>query len=793
MILTALALAGIVSAKLDYPIAAVPFTSVRIQAGFWAERQLTNATKTLAHLLDQNEKTGRNENFKAAVGVPGAIYDGYFFNDSDVYKSIEAIGFSLSIRKDPALERRTDAVIDLIAAAQEPSGYLHTSTQALKRGQKTPGPSEPWHEDGGEHETYNMGHLYEGAVAYYQATGKRKLLDVALRSADLICKTFGPGGTAKHPSGHEEIEIGLVKLYRLTGTQRYLDTAKLFLERRGHKEGRKFLFGDYSQDHKPVREQTEAVGHAVRAAYLYAGIADVGALTADKGYLAALDNLWNSAVGKKSYITGAIGATGAGEAFGAEYELPNLTAYAETCSSIAFMMWNHRMFLLHGDAKYMDMFEQTLYNAFLSGYAQDGCHFFYPNPLQSRGATRPEWFGCACCPPNVARFLASLGGYAYAMKAEKTPTLYATMFMEGRATMKVAGENVTISSKTSYPWDGKMVWTFQSSKPVKFDFAIRRPGWSRGEAHPMNLYTFAGADINALSLDAGNKKVDESNAGFIRLSGTWKSGDKVVLNLNMRPIMVQSDANVAANHDRIAVQRGPVIYCAEFADQPDKKVLNLVANPSAEISLKKRTGIYGQVPVLEMTMRRAVRDAKGNPEVSREKVKATLSPYFMWANRGPGEMTVWLPTAASSAWPDPAPTLAYRAKVTSSFNGGTLPALKDQLLPKNSIDHGVPYFHVWPHKGTTEWVEFAWDSPQTISSADVYWFQDEGIGECRTPEAWNVLHWNGENWVKVNGTFGVEKDKVNRAVFSPVSTTKLRIEVIQQRNWASGIHEVVLR
>lgn len=780
------------SAKADYPISPVPFTQVRLEGGLLGDRQKINRSATLRHLLKQNEATGRNENFKAAAGVPGAKYEGYFFNDSDVYKSLEAIGYSLAQYKDPELEREADAVIDLIGKAQEPDGWLFTSTTCANRGIKSAGPSKKWDEDGGEHQTYCAGHLYEAAVAYFKGTGKRKLLDIALKNANLLCAAFGPNGTAKHTSGHEEVEIGLVKLYRLTGNRTYLDTAKRFLERRGRIAGRKFLFGDYSQDHKPVREQTEAVGHAVRAAYLYMGMADVAALTDDAGYRKALDNLWDSAVGKKSYITGAIGATGAGEAFGAEYEMPNLTAYAETCSSIAFMMWNHRMFLLHGDAKYMDMFEQTLFNAFMSGYAEDGCHFFYPNPLQSRGAQRPEWFGCACCPPNVSRFIASLGGYAYAVKGN---AVYANLFLYGTGTVKVGGQDVTLACKTNYPWDGKVTYTVKAAKPVKFDFLVRRPAWAEGKAHPMNLYTFDRTISNYRRSNSvtGVKKTAEV-PGYTRISGTWRNGDTVTVSYTMQPEIVKAHPNVKADRDRIAVQRGPVVYCAEFADQPDQRVLSLIADPKAPLTLGKRTGVYGTVPVITTTMRRAVRDRNGTPIVGGETVKATLTPYFTWANRGRGEMTVWLPTAASAAWPDPAPTLAYRAKVTTSFNGGAQ-GMVDQLLPNSSIDHGVPFFHYWPHKGTTEWADFEWTTPQTVKGMDVYWFQDEGIGECRTPESWRVLAWIDGAWVPVQGAgvYGTAKDKFNSVSFEPVTTTKIRLEVTQKKDWASGMHEVVIR
>jgi DUF1680 family protein len=403
----------------DYPIKDVPLTAVRFTDGFWAERQKTDVAVTIRHEMRQSESTGRIKNFETAAAVRrgetgGKFATTYAFDDSDVYKVIEAAAYVLMLQPDPDLDKALDDWIAKIADAQEPDGYLYTArTISPDNPPRMSGP-ERWVNLQDSHELYNVGHLYEAAVAHFQATGKRNLLDVALKSAELILKTFGPGEKQlKLVPGHEEIEIGLVKLYRTTGKKKYLDLAKFFIDERGNAAGHK-LYGTYAQDHKPILEQDEAVGHAVRAAYLYSGVTDIAALTGDPRYMAAMNKIWEDVVSKKLYLTGGIGSAGGIEGFGPAYDLGNETGYAETCATIAYALWNYRMFRYYGDAKYMDLFERAAMNAFLSGAGMSGDLFFYPNPLASRGDNeRTPWFTCSCCPPNVARFIAAMGGFAY--------------------------------------------------------------------------------------------------------------------------------------------------------------------------------------------------------------------------------------------------------------------------------------------------------------------------------------------------------------------------------------------
>jgi len=431
----------------DYPIQPITFEKVAVTKGFWAERLETNRRSTLPACLKKCEETGCIHNFEVAGGLKDGGFQGIFFNDSDVFKIVEGAAYTLTMKPDPELAAYVDDLIAKFAAAQEDDGYLYTARTIGDPKYNYPGQEGRWSHCRDGHELYNVGHMYEGAVAHYQATGKRNFLDVAIKSADLVCEIFGEGeGQRIDVPGHEEIEIGLVKLYRVTGDKKYLDQANFFLEMRGRKDKRKELYGDNRQDQQPVKDQKEAVGHAVRAGYMYAGMADVAALTGDREMIDAADGIWENITSKKLYITGGVGGSRDGEAYAGNYELPNRTAYNETCAAIANVLFNHRMFLLHGDAKYMDVVERTIYNGFLSGVSLQGDTYFYPNPLSSDGRTkfnhdagaeRSPWFGCSCCPSNIVRFVPSIPGYMYATKDD---SLYVNLFATGIAEVEVGGQ-----------------------------------------------------------------------------------------------------------------------------------------------------------------------------------------------------------------------------------------------------------------------------------------------------------------------------------------------------------------
>jgi DUF1680 family protein len=605
---------------------AVGFTDVVIADEFWAPRIETNRKVTVPYDFQKCEETGRIDNFAKAGGLMEGKFEGIYFNDSDLYKVIEGAAYSLKSHPDPELERYVDGVIDKIASAQWEDGYLYTFYSLPKRQ-----PEKRWTDVRNKHELYCAGHFFEGAIAYYQATGKRKILDVAIRLADYIDSVFGPDKKHDVP-GHEEIEIGLVKLYRVTGDEKYLALAKFFLDERGQSERRK-IYGAYCQDHKPVVEQDAAVGHAVRAGYLYSGMADVAALMDDTGYVEALERIWWDVVSKKLYITGGVGARGGGESFGEDYELPNKTAYCESCAAIANAMWNHRMFLLGGDAKYIDVLERVIYNGFLSGISLSGDKFFYPNPLASDGNyERSPWFGCACCPTNIVRFVPSLPGYAYAQQGN---VLYVNLFIGGSATIEMANNTVRLEQQTRYPWDGDVEITVKPKRSGEFTICVRIPGWAQNEPVPSDLYRFLNESPEKVTLKVNGESVDlDINKGFASISRRWERGDIIELGLPMPIRRVVSHPNVKDNAGRTAIQRGPVVYCLEGVDNP-QGVSKLVLPPDAKLHTECHGDLLGGIVTL-----------KGQGKMPQKSVELIAIPYYAWAHRGKSEMAVWLPRSA---------------------------------------------------------------------------------------------------------------------------------------------------
>jgi hypothetical protein len=641
------------------------------------------------------------------------------------------------------------------------------------------------------HELYVLGHLYEAAVAHYQATGKKTLLDVAIKNADLLLKDFGPNAL-KIPPGHEEVEIGLIKLYNVTNDERYLNLAKFFLDIRGRgKEltGRE-SWGEYAQDHKPVTEQEEAVGHAVRAAYLFSAMTDIDALTEDKAYYNAVDKLWHNVVDKKLYVTGGIGSTGSGEALGADYDLPNASAYNETCSSIANMMWNYRMFQLHGDGKYLDVFERTLYNAFLSGVGLDGKTFFYPNPLQSFGTHgRTPWFTCACCPPNVARFIASLPEKLYSVDGDK---IYVNLFSSNTAELSLNNSLVKLKEETNYPWDGNVKLRVEETLPGnKFNLLIRIPGWAEGKPIDGNLYKFLNAK-NFPILKVNSEPVEvKIQKGFVSIMRNWKKGDMVELTLPMDIHRVIANKNVEADSGRVALERGPIMFCAEWPDN-NGYVRNILLPDDVNLSASFNPGLLNGVEVIKG---KAI-GYKFINENKTEKAEQNFEaiPYYAWAHRGTGEMSVWLPRKEFAVMPLAGPTVLTGAKITVS-HGENPQSMIDQIEPKSSNDESVPFFHWWPSKGEKEWVQIDFKKPEEISQAEIYWFDDTGVGECRVPASWKVFYKDNDKWSPVYTTdkYGAEKDKFNGIIFETVKTPSLKIEIQSQKDFAGGIHEIKIK
>lgn len=639
-----------------YPYTPVAFTSVKIAPNtFWGDRIKAAREVTIPLAFSKCESEGRYANFvKAAHPSDSYKVGGFSFDDTDVYKTIEGASYLLQTYPDKKLEKYIDSVLVVVAAAQEPDGYLYTArTMNPKHPHAWSGP-ERWSEvENLSHEFYNLGHMVEGAVAHYQATGKRNFLNIAIRYADCVCRNIGDGpGKKRVIPGHQIAEMAFVRLYTVTHDKKYLDQAKFFLDARGT-TARKDI---YLQSHKPIMEQNEAVGHAVRAGYMYAGMADVAAITGDSSYIKAIDTIWENIVGKKYYITGGVGARHAGEAFGNNYELPNLTAYNETCAAISMVYLFHRMFLFHGDAKYIDCMERTLYNGVISGMSVDGGRFFYPNPLAADGkyafnadntTTRQPWFGCACCPSNLSRFIPSLPGYVYAVKDN---SLYVNLFATGTATMQVGGKEVAVEQETRYPWDGDIAIRVTKNKGRDFSMMVRIPGWVRGEVVPGNLYSFADDVKTGYRVTVNGDEVKgELRNGYLAISRRWKKGDVVRVHFDMLPRAVVASSKVADDRGKIAVERGPIVYCAEQADNSgfNSHHVLLSRNPIFEVnpdySIRNTEGDgkpFGVTSIIVTNAQEACISADG--KLTSRDVRLTLIPYYAWNHRGTGCMDVWM-------------------------------------------------------------------------------------------------------------------------------------------------------
>ena len=774
----------------DYPYSPVDFTNVHFDDEFWAPRVEINRTVTIPHAFEKCEETKRFYHFERAAKVlrgeelEDRSPPGLSFDDTDPYKVLEGAAYGLAVEYDPKMDAYLDQVIDLVASAQEPDGYLYTT--------RTINPENP-HEWAGprrwiyvkrlSHELYNMGHLYEAAVAHYQATGKRTLLDVAIKNAELLCETFGPGKNEDAP-GHQIIEMALVRLYRVTGEEKYLNLAKFFLDTRGPNDGQ------YSQAHKKVVDQDEAVGHAVRATYMYSGMADVAALTGDQAYIQAMDRIWNNMVTKKLYVTGGIGATSSGEAFGPNYVLPNMSAYAETCAAIGNVYWNHRMFLLHGDGKYIDVMERTLYNGLISGVSLDGTLFFYPNPLESRGQHRRQaWFGCACCPGNIARFLASVPGYVY---ATRNNALYVNLYVGGQGTVQLADNSVKIEQQTRYPWEGQVKLTVAPQTSETFTLALRIPGWAMNQPVPGDLYRYRDTLDKKPTIRVNGRAVSfEPDKGYARMTRQWNAGDTIELNFPMDVRQVVAHENVVENRHRIALERGPIVYCIEAADSPTEQVRNLIVDPKTPIHTEFRSNLLGGVQVLTFRASEVGLDDSDNRIVT-SSVDVTAIPYSTWCNRGPNEMVVWLPTRKEDAFVRPRPTLASESRVTASRGTGRPRSVVSGVEPKSSHDKDNEFYHWWPRKGTTEWVQFEFAEPTALSAVEVYWLDDTGHGECKVPQSWRLLYKDGDEWKPVDDSNGyaTELNMFNRTAFTQVTTTAVRLEIRMQRGWSAGVLQV---
>ena len=787
-------------AQKGYPITPVPFTSVKVTPGtFWGQRLEASRTVTIPLAFSKCESEGRYKNFENAaahMADPSKVFKvngvGYSFDDTDPYKTLEGAAYILQTYPDKKLEAYCDSVIDIIASAQEPDGYLYTA--------RTQNPADPHHwagdrrwvkEEDLSHELYNLGHMIEGAVAYWQATGKRKFLDIACRYADVACKEVGPNpGQMCVVPGHQIAEMAMARLYLATGQKRYLDFAKFLLDYRGKTS----IKTEYSQSHKPVIEQNEAVGHAVRAAYMYAGMADVAALTGDESYVKAIDNIWDNIVGKKLYITGGIGATASGEAFGKNYELPNMSAYCETCAAIGNVYVNYRLFLLHGDSKYYDVLERSLYNGLISGVSLEGNGFFYPNPLESMGQhQRQAWFGCACCPNNICRFIPSLPGYVYAVKDRN---VYVNLFLSNKSTLAVAGKKVSLSQTTEYPWNGDITITVDKNAAGQFAMKIRIPGWVRNQVVPSSLYQYSDNKRPGYTVMVNGQEIAASitEDGYYTISRKWKKGDKIQLHFDMEPRTVRANNKVEADRGMVSVERGPLVYCAEHPDN-QFDVFSALVNQEPQFQLGKAEVAGTPVVTLRTDAQTLNFDKQGKLAVKDQTL--TLIPYYAWCHRGSGKMRVWLSQDLSATTPAQPATLASESRVsTSTPRMPAISAINDRLVPKDENDRSVPYTHWWPKKGSTEWIGYEFSQESTVQSATVYWYDDGPWGGCRVPQSWRILYQDAQGqWQPVSGANAYPTDKgvactVN---FDPVKTKALRLEVILPNDNSAGLFEWIVK
>jgi DUF1680 family protein len=638
--------------KQDYPIQPVPFTSVKLTDQFWTSKIETNRTATIPASFARCESTGRVKNFEMAAEHKGKFCTTYPFDDTDIYKTIEGASYSLAVHPDPKLAAYVDSLITIIGKAQEPDGYLYTARSIDPvHPQAWAGPERWINEQKSSHELYNCGHMYEAAVAHYMATGKRNFLNIALKNADLLVRTFGPDKKHVAP-GHEIVEMGLVRLYRITGKKDYLELAKFFIDQRGIKSYDKkspnvYENGTYYQDDKPVIDQDEAEGHAVRAMYLYSGMADVAALTGDSAYIKAIDKIWNNMVGKKMYVQGSIGAVGDGERFGSNYELPNATAYNETCAAIGSVFWNQRMFLLHGDSKYIDVMEKTLYNGLISGVGLDGKSFFYTNAMQvSNSFSQPDlerersgWFTCSCCPTNVVRLLPSIPGYIYAQNGND---VYVNLFISGTGNLIVNNKALKITQQNNYPWEGALAFTIDPASAMEMNLKIRIPGWAQNQAIPSDLYSYEKPSVEKIEIKVNGKPVDyQMKNGYAVISKKWKKNDQVELTLPMEVKKIIANESVKDDNGKIALQRGPIMYCAEWKDN-DGKACNIIVTKGTTFTNTYEPSLLNGVMVLKAQVKAVNVDEKAQT-ITTENKTMTAIPYYSWANRGKGEITVWFP------------------------------------------------------------------------------------------------------------------------------------------------------
>ncbi len=767
----------------DYPIRPVPFTAVEVTDSFWAPRIQTHHEVTVPYVLDQS--SNYINNIYRAAGLKGGGYTGNApFDDGFLYMMLVGASRSLQHFDDPSLETYLDSLITIIGMAQEEDGYLYTYRQIEGNSSHPWVGSDRWvlvHDL--SHELYDLAFLIEAGVAHYEATGKTSFLDIAVKAADCIDEAFGWGKIEDYP-GHEAIEFSLVKLYRATGEDRYLDLAKFFLDVRGGGP-------QYCQAHLPVVDQEEAVGHAVRAVFLYSGMADVAALTNDQSYIHAIDKIWEDIVQRKIYITGGIGATGGNEGFDDPYVLPNSSAYCETCASIGNIMYNHRMFMLYGDSKYADVMERSLYNSFLCGVSLSGDRFHYANPLASSGShSRYAWHSCPCCAANLTRFMPSIAGLVYGVKAD---SLYVNLFISSTAGVEVDGTQVSLEQSTAFPYEGEVKINVDPETSRSFKILVRIPGWAGNTAMYGGLYRFTDLAEESLTFRVNGTVEDYTvDRGYAVFDRTWKTGDEISFTLPMKVRKILSDERIEGNRERFSLQRGPLVYCLEESDNPALETMDFRFDTGAEFVPFYEAGLLEGTEVLKGPARTRMGDT----------VEALLVPYHLWNNRERGKMEVWLSSQEFKPLPDSLILINLAAGDYASTNHVSdwedLDAIFDLYDPQSSRDKGPAAFGNWMYNGGTvgtwNWVQYTLHKKYWVSSSQVYWWDDNsGI---TLPDECYLSWWDeaSSSFREIEGTRGtqadgtIQWDQYNTESFTPVLTDRVRLNFLGNSK-AQGILE----
>jgi DUF1680 family protein len=742
----------------DYGVFPVSYKDVQVTDSFWAPRIENIRAVSLPGLLDRAEKSGRSPDLRL----------------------IEAACYVLVNKPDPALKDRVDQKLDkLIAEIRARKGKWSTT---------------------GDGDGFWCGNFLEASVAYYEATGSRKMLDAAIEIADDLDNFYGPGRHRDIPN-HEGLEIGLVRLFRATRNAKYLNLARFLIDTRGNPEGRTGLYGPYAQDHLPVKAQTRAIGHAVRATYLYIPLTDIAALTGDAAYARADERIWEDAINKRTFVTGGIGSYRDEEDYGDDYDLPNVSAWNEICAAYGNTFWNQRLFQLYQDAKYVDVLERTLYNALLVGVSLTGDMYLYQAPLRTYGSfARQRAFGPNCCPPNIARILPQLGGLIYARNDQ---SLYVNLYIGSKANIQLKDTPVAVAQETSYPWDGAVKLTVSPKQPQRFAVYVRIPGWARNQPVPGTLYRYLAAAGAEVTLSVNGAPFAYTVArGYARIERNWKAGDTVQINMPMPVRKVVASDLVPDDRGMVAFERGPLVYCAEQADNP-AGVFNLQVPESTDLQFSFRKNLLGGIGTITGSVNALSRAADGNA-VTRKSQAFSAIPFYAIGNRTTGEMSVWLARDEAKAVIAPKTSIASTSKATSSCGNGTeaenypgnkpptierrfypssqdgsgdIRAISDQLVPVNSEDGSAPFLRLHPQTGDRAWVQYDFAKTATVSSVEIYWKDDKQY--VVAPKSWRLLFKDGNEWkpVTTSGVCGVAKDTFNRVAFQPVKTSGLRIEI----------------